>query len=64
MAMEQISNLINKLNINKDNYIILACSYGPDSMVLLDILRKLNFKIVVAHVNHKLRKESMKKKYY
>ena len=58
MAMEQISNLINKLNINKDNYIILACSYGPDSMVLLDILRKLNFKIVVAHVNHKLRKES------
>lgn len=58
--MEKINNLIEKLNINKKDYIILACSYGPDSMVLLDILRKLNFKIVVAHVNHKLRKESDK----
>lgn len=55
--MEEVIKYIKKLNIF-DEYIVLACSYGPDSMVLLDILKKENLNIVVAHVNHKLRKES------
>ena len=38
--------------------VVLACSYGPDSMCLLDLLRKCELKVVVAHVNHKVRSES------
>ncbi|HHX33273.1 MAG TPA: tRNA lysidine(34) synthetase TilS [Mollicutes bacterium] len=58
--MKAVLDSINYLNINKEDYIVLACSYGPDSMVLLDILLNLNFKVVIAHVNHKIRKESDK----
>ena len=36
--MKAVLDSINYLNINKEDYIVLACSYGPDSMVLLDIL--------------------------
>ena len=56
--MNKALNVIKKLNINDNEYVVLACSYGPDSMVLLDLLKKTNLRIVVAHVNHKLRKES------
>lgn len=42
--------------------IILACSGGPDSMCLFDLLVKLKAKkelnIIVAHINHNKRKES------
>ena len=38
--------------------IILGCSGGPDSMCLLSLLMKENISIVVAHVNHHVRKES------
>lgn len=51
-----------KNNIKKDDIVIVACSGGPDSMCLLDLVNtlkdELNLKIIVAHVNHKLRKES------
>ncbi len=56
--MEDVINFIKGLKIYEDEKIVLACSYGPDSMCLLDILRKLNFEVIVAHVNHKYRKES------
>lgn len=51
-----------KNNINKNEVIVIACSGGPDSMCLLDIVNnlkeELNLKIIIAHVNHKLRYES------
>ena len=47
----------NKL-FNKDNYIITAVSGGIDSIFLLHILHSLNYKVVLAHVNHHKRKES------
>lgn len=56
--MDDTFKLINSLNIKDQDAVVLACSYGPDSMCLLDILSKLNIKVIVAHVNHKLRKES------
>ena len=56
--MREVINFINNLNISKDEYVVLACSYGPDSMCLLDIMRKCDLKVVVAHVNHKVRSES------
>ena len=56
--MDDTFKLINSLNIKDQDAVVLACSYGPDSMCLLDILSKFNIKVIVAHVNHKLRKES------
>ena len=47
--------------INKyiDDGVIIACSGGPDSMALFDVLLKAGVKnIVCAHVNHKVRVES------
>ncbi len=41
-----------KLNIDKNKTYLLACSYGPDSMALLDKLIKEQIKIVVCHVNY------------
>jgi tRNA(Ile)-lysidine synthase len=55
--MEDVNKLLSNLYIC-DDYVVLACSYGPDSMCLLDLLVKNNYNVVVAHVNHKLRKES------
>ena len=46
-------------NIVNNSTIVVAVSGGPDSIVLLNILNNLkekyNYKIVCAHVNHKLR---------
>ena len=58
--MEDVIKYIKSLNIYEDDNVVLACSYGPDSMCLLDILKKLNINVIVAHVNHKYRKESDK----
>lgn len=56
--MDNVLNFLNRLNINKDEYVIVACSGGSDSMFLIYLLHRLNYKIVCAHVNHKVRKES------
>lgn len=45
-------------NYDKNSKYLLACSGGPDSMALLNMLVKSNFNIIVAHVNYKTRKES------
>lgn len=45
-------------NINKEDYVIVAVSGGPDSMALLDIIKDAPFNIVVANVNYKTRPES------
>ncbi len=58
--------LINKINLNSKDIVVVGVSAGPDSMALLYILKelrkKLGFKIVVAHVNHNVRKESYEEK--
>lgn len=55
-----------KENINKNDIVVVACSGGPDSMGLLSLVNELknelNLKIIVAHVNHKLRIESEEEK--
>jgi tRNA(Ile)-lysidine synthase len=47
---------------NKQDKVVVAVSTGVDSMVLLDLLQRLPEKyqpqIIVAHVNHQLRKQS------
>lgn len=46
------------LNLSKENKYVLACSFGPDSMALFDILVKEGFKFAVAHVNYHKRDAS------
>ena len=58
--MHDVLNFVNNLKIDKNNYVIVACSYGPDSMMLVHLLMMNKFKVVVAHVNHKFRTESDK----
>ena len=49
---------MSKLNLDKTKKYLLACSYGPDSMALFDMLLKEGYDFEVAHVNYHLRKES------
>ena len=60
---EKVLRTIKKYNlIQAKDKIVLGVSGGPDSLFMLDILNKLKeklqFEIVVAHVNHKIRKEA------
>ena len=61
--MEEVINfLLNKVKLKASDIIVVGVSAGPDSMALLHILvllrKKIDFKIVVAHINHNVRKES------
>jgi len=47
------------LNLDKNQHYLLACSFGPDSMALFDMLEKEGYKFDVAHVNYHLRDESI-----
>lgn len=49
-----------KLNykVNQNKTYIVAVSFGPDSMCLLDLLRKEKTNLIVAHVNYHRRPES------
>lgn len=44
--------VISVLNLDKSKKYLLACSYGPDSMALFDMLLKEEYKFEVAHVNY------------
>lgn len=53
----------NHITLTNKN-LLVAASAGPDSMALLDMLRKLSkenhFKVIAAHFNHQLRDDSEK----
>ena len=59
-----IDYLLNELKLTSNDTIVIGNSGGPDSMALFDILlnlrKKINFKIICAHVNHNVRVESKK----
>ena len=58
MLKQSIQLIKEKLNNKK---ILLACSTGVDSMVLLDLLLKYNnnCQIIISHVNHQKRQQSI-----
>ena len=65
MLEEKVLNTIKKYElIENGNNIVIGVSGGPDSMALLNVLislkkdNKLNYEIVVAHVNHGIRAEA------
>ena len=46
------------IDLYRQKRYLLACSYGPDSMALFDMLLKGKYNFSVAHVNYNLRPES------
>lgn len=65
--MEEVYNFIkNKIGLEPSDTIVVGVSGGPDSMALLYILnefkKKLDLKLVCAHVNHNKRVESEQEK--
>ena len=62
-VLNEVENTIKKFNlINQKDKVVLGVSGGPDSICLLHVLNelknKLDFGIVVAHINHMIRKEA------
>lgn len=54
--INQVQNYIQQNNLaNSGTPILIACSGGVDSMVLCNVLLKLNYKISIAHCNFQLR---------
>jgi len=65
----KVLKTIEKFNlIEEKDKIVLGVSGGPDSICMLDILYKikkeLKFEIVVAHINHQIRKEAKEDEEY
>lgn len=64
--MEEVYNFFRKLQLNESSTVVAAISGGPDSMLLIELLLKYrkmsNFNLIVAHVNHNLRDESVMEK--
>lgn len=53
------------INISEQIPIIIGCSAGPDSMALLHYLNNnMNNPLIVAHINHNIRKESKEEEKY
>ena len=53
---QKTQKYIAKYNLcNSGTPILVACSGGVDSMVLIDVLMKLNYNIAIAHCNFQLR---------
>lgn len=51
--------LQDKCLLKKDQTLVVGVSGGPDSLCLLDVLARLGYKLVVAHLDHALRPESI-----
>jgi len=59
-----MNNILKKYNINKEEPIIVGVSSGPDSMCLIEILKKETNNIICCHINHNVRDESKKEEEY
>ena len=57
-----MNNILNDFNFK--NYVVVGVSAGPDSMCLLNLLEEKTNKIVVCHINHNVREESIKEEAY
>ena len=55
-------SIVNDFSFHEKDIIVIGCSTGPDSMALLDCLLKIkdtfSLTLIVAHVNHNIRKQS------
>ena len=62
--LDKIIKNIHLNNLEKTRPVVLALSGGVDSMVLFDLLMKMEFNVVIAHVNHHKREESIIEEQY
>ena len=60
ICVKEVNVFLNSLKIKEADVLVIAVSYGPDSMFLLDIIKNKykNNKVVCCHVHHNHRKES------
>ena len=59
------NSIVKEIDNYSDEYIVVGVSSGPDSMALLHILQNnTKKKIVCAHINHNVRKESFDEELY
>lgn len=59
MNLEEIARLlISVCGLNKTQPLMVGVSGGPDSLCLLDVLVRLGYPVIVAHLDHALRAES------
>ena len=61
-------NIENSFSFHNGDIIVIGCSAGPDSMALVDMLLKVREKyklsLIIAHVNHNVRCESVEEAEY
>ena len=67
--MEEVYNFIlNDIGLKKEDAIVVGVSGGPDSMALLDLLlkikKKIDIRLICAHINHNQRVESDEEEKY
>lgn len=58
MLESVLESLTTACELDKSCPSVIGVSGGPDSLCLLDILHRLGYRLVVAHVNHQLRPEA------
>jgi len=58
MLNEINSILREKCLITPGELVVTGVSGGPDSLCLMDLLHKLGYRVIVAHLDHRLRPES------
>ena len=57
--LENIESILSeKCGLRRDVPVIAGISGGPDSLCLMNVLRKAGYRLIVAHFNHKLRPDS------
>ncbi len=57
--LENIQAILrDQCKLSPDHPIVVGVSGGPDSLCLMSVLRKMGYRIIVAHFNHKLRPDS------
>ncbi len=57
--LENIQSILqDHCRLSREQPTVVGISGGPDSLCLMSVLRRLNYPLVVAHFNHKLRPDS------
>jgi tRNA(Ile)-lysidine synthase len=59
IVLEQFVSVLNeKCLLDPEKPVLAGVSGGPDSLCMLDVLRQLGYRLVVAHLDHNLRADS------